>query len=197
MSQLTFQLKQDLILPATGNPSKGYLLFPKSEFGLSYEVKPNPKKKVLYVTLAVAELSTDNLVWPLTIYAITENGFGTSTITNQADIDNANASRNTLFSQIAVKDASLSTLITQAENPDLTEEELAILNSDISTLQSELTELHTQLESTVVPAPDYLIINRYDDVIDYFKGDGSLTSEGIEWAKTVYYGDYQLGDLII
>lgn len=61
MSQLIFELKQDLVLPATGNPNKGYLLFPKALFGLSYAVTPDPKKRTLSVLLAVAELATQEV----------------------------------------------------------------------------------------------------------------------------------------
>lgn len=62
MTQCTFALKKDLIIPATGNPNKGYLYFPKSLFGFSYEVRPQPKKKQLTVLLGVAELATEEIV---------------------------------------------------------------------------------------------------------------------------------------
>lgn len=198
MSQFTFQLKQDLVLPATGNPNKGYLLFPKAIFGLSYEVKPNPKKKILQVLLGVAELANDELVWPLTMYTITDSGFSTPTVTNQAEIDAYISTQSTLLTNLETLDLTLSSLNAQAQvyidNEEVIPEELA---AQINVTLTEMDAITTQLSSLVNPEVEYLVINRYDDVINYFKGDGSLTEEGIEWAKTVYYGDYQLGDLII
>ena len=52
----TYTFKQDFIIPATGNPNAGYILFPKTEFGLSYEVKPDPINKKMTVILWVSKL---------------------------------------------------------------------------------------------------------------------------------------------
>lgn len=198
MTQFTFELKQDLFLPATGNPNKGYLYFPKAEFGLSYEVKPNPKKKVLYVTLGVAELSTDDMAWPLTIYAITEHGFPTSQYVNQAEYDVYVAARTAIEVTINTLSSELDTLLaTQALIEDTTSQEYLDLQIPIDAKTAEVNVKIEELNALTPVVLETLFINKYDDVINYFKGDGSLTEEGIEWAKTVYYEDYQLGDLII
>lgn len=198
MAQFTFELKQDLILPATGNPNKGYLLFPKAQFGLSYEVKPNPKKKVLYVTLGVAELTTDEMVWPLTVYPITEAGFTTSQYENEAEYNAYVTQKAQLESELAQLSLELHTLITNRDSIlDLESQEYLDATSLVETKNAEVNAKHAELGALVPVVLQPLIINRYDDVIGYFKGDGSLTDEGIAWAKTVYYEDYQLGDLIV
>lgn len=39
-------------------------------------------------------------------------------------------------------------------------------------------------------------INKYSEVIAYFKGDGSLTPEGIIWAKTTTFNGATIGDYV-
>lgn len=198
MAQLTHLLKQDLFLPATGNPSKGYLYFPKSEFGLSYEVRPNPKKKTLTVLLGVAELATDELVWPLTIYNITEEGFTTTEFfSNQAEYDTYVTQKALLESQHALLLEELQILLaTQGGIEDHESQEFIDATAAVAAKDAEIAVKLEQLaqltEVTLQPA----VINKYDDVITYFKGDGSLTEEGIEWAKTVYYNGQLIGDLV-
>jgi hypothetical protein len=55
MNNINFPLKKNLIIPATGNPSKGYLLFPAGAFSLSYDIVPKPKAQQLDVVLTVVD----------------------------------------------------------------------------------------------------------------------------------------------
>lgn len=198
MAQFTFELKQDLFLPATGNPNKGYLYFPKTAFGLSYEVKPFLKKKSLTVLLGVAELATDEICWPLTIYEITENGFPTDEYSNQAAYDTYLSEKVSLETEIESLGLSIDALLTAQEAiEDNTSQEYLTLQAEIDAEYVLLNTKISDLASLVPVHLETLYINKYDDVIEYFKGDGSLTDEGIEWAKTVRYGGTTLGNLIV
>lgn len=42
-----------------------------------------------------------------------------------------------------------------------------------------------------------VFINRYDDVIGYFKGDGSLTDQGVAWAKAVSFNGKTIGEYVL
>jgi hypothetical protein len=198
MNQFTYQLKEDLIIPATGNPNKGYLLFPKDEFGLSYEVQPNPRKKTMTVILGVAKLETDEIVWPLTAYKITEFGFVTSQYSNQSEYDAYIVQKDLLDGELAALNSEL-LLLTETLNgiQDQSSQEYLDGENAIALKQIEIQEKNNEIANLPIVSLKPLIINKYDDVISYFKGDGSLTEEGIAWAKTVYYGKYQLGDLIV
>ena len=207
MSKLTYKLKQDLLLPATGNPSKGYLLFPKTEFGLSYQSNPNPRKKTMSVLLGVADIFTDEIVWPLTIYEITEDGFLTSQMSNQDEIDAYNNNRHTLEDAISSliiniqqKEQEIQSYIDQnlpiQEYSIQFESVPQILKDELQSMISSLNTLNTELLNLVSPEPIPIYINKYDDVIGYFKGDGSLTEEGVQWARSVYYNGILIGDLI-
>jgi hypothetical protein len=198
MAQFTFPLKQDLILPATGNPNKGYLLFPKNQFGLSYEVKPNAKKRILSVILGVAELSTDELIWPLNIYQITDDGFTTSAFySNQAEYDIYIFQKATIEEELTNLTAEIGQLYNDRESLiDETSQEYIDITDEIILKESQRNDKMDERDSLKEVILEPGIINRYDDVIGYFKGDGSLTEEGIAWAKTVYYNGILLGDLI-
>lgn len=67
---LYFPLTKDLVLPATGNPYKGKLLFETGVFSLSYEIRPNAQQKVLSITLQVVETETKEVVWPISTIEI-------------------------------------------------------------------------------------------------------------------------------
>lgn len=194
----TYILKNDLILPAIGYPSAGYLLFPKNEFGLTYEVYPKPKQKTMIVKLGVGRLSTGDMVWELTNYDITEKGFITSQISNQSEIDIYNETKKNLESNIISLNNNIITK--QIEIQSYTNQNLEIpqiLKDELQSMISSLNTLNTELNSLIEPEPIPIYINKYDDVIGYFKGDGSLTEEGVQWAKTVYYNGVLLGDLIV
>lgn len=198
MTQYTFELQQDLTVPATGNPNKGYLYFPKSLFGLSYEVRPQPKKKQLSVLLGVAELATGDIFWPLTIYDITEAGFPTDKYENQAEYDTYIATRTALENEMNTLASELD-VITAAQDlvEDETSQEYLDLQAANKAKRAELDAKILEIAELPEVHRQTLYINKHDDVIDYFKGDGSLTDEGITWAKTVYYEGIQLGNIVV
>lgn len=197
MSQTSFQLKIDLQLPATGNPNKGYLLFPKDEFQLSYEARPNAKNKTLQIIVLVVD-KDENVVWPLHIYNITQEGFTTDEVINQDQIDEYNVTLQNLNEQLVNLNAELTTLQeTYDALEDKTTPEAEALLAQITAKQEEVNTVQLQISSLVPVQPVYKVENRYDEVITYFNGDGTLTPEGIEWAKTQKLNGVLFSDIVI
>lgn len=197
MSQTSFQLKIDLQLPATGNPNKGYLLFPKDEFQLSYEARPNAKNKTLQIIVLVVD-KDENVVWPLHIYNITQEGFTTDEVINQDEINEYNVTLQNLNEQLVNLNAELTTLQeTYDALEDKTTPEAEALLTQITAKQEEVNTVQLQISSLVPVQPVYKVENRYDEVITYFNGDGTLTPEGIEWAKTQKLNGVLFSDIVI
>ena len=197
MSQTSFQLKIDLQLPATGNPNKGYLLFPKDEFQLSYEARPNAKNKTLQIIVLVVD-KDENVVWPLHIYNITQEGFTTDEVINQDEINEYNVTLQNLNEQLVNLNAELTTLQeTYDALEDKTTPEAEALLAQITAKQEEVNTVQLQISSLVPVQPVYKVENRYDEVITYFNGDGTLTPEGIEWAKTQKLNGVLFSDIVI
>ena len=184
MTNTSFPLIKNLILPATGNPNKGYLLFPAGQFSLSYDVVPKPKVSQLDIILTVVETSTKQTVWPLGIYEITTKGFKSDTPSNQAEYD---AYITELQTRQAAVDASAITYQEAQEIVDLAEvpTQEQIDSRDAARLAH--TANVDALESLEEVSLTYDYINKYEDVIQYFRGDGTLTDEGIAWAKQVTF----------
>lgn len=189
----THTFKQDFIIPATGNPNAGYILFPKTEFALTYEVRPNAAQKTMTVILWVCKISDNSKVWPLEIYDITEKGFPTSVFTNQNEYAAYIETKTQLENSISTLAEELESIRGQLPTAG---ENLGHLNDLLNTKKEELTQLEKDLANLEVVQPIPVHINTYDEVVNYFKGDGSLTPEGIEWAKTVYYKGQLIGDII-
>lgn len=80
---------------------------------------------------------------------------------------------------------------------DVESQEYLDLQISIDAKRAESDAKILELQKLVPVELQTLFINKYDDVVLYFKGDGSLTDEGVEWAKTVRYGNITLGDLIV
>jgi len=197
MSQTSFQLKIDLQLPATGNPNKGYLLFPKDEFQLSYEARPNAKAKTLQIIVLVVD-KDENVVWPLHIYNITQEGFTTDEVINQDEINEYNVTLQNLNEQLVNLNAELTTLQeTYDALEDKTTPEAEALLAQITAKQEEVNTVQLQISSLVPVQPVYKVENRYDEVITYFNGDGTLTPEGIEWAKAQKLNGIAFGDIVL
>ena len=197
MTQTSFQLKIDLQLPATGNPNKGYLLFPKDEFQLSYEARPNAKNKTLQIIVLVVD-KDENVVWPLHIYNITQEGFTTDEVINQDEINEYNVTLQNLNEQLVNLNAELTTLQeTYDALEDKTTPEAEALLAQITAKQEEVNTVQLQISSLVPVQPVYKVENRYDEVITYFNGDGTLTPEGIEWAKTQKLNGVLFSDIVI
>lgn len=181
MVQYTYELRKDLTIPATGNPNKGYLYFPKSLFGLSYEVRTQPRKRQLSVLLGVAELSTGEIFWPLTIFEITEAGFPTNEYENQAEYDEYIATKTKLEDETNMLASELDVItIAQEAIEDQTSQEYSDLEVSREAKRAELDAKILALSELPIVDRRTLYINKYSDVIDYFKGDGTLTDEGIE-----------------
>jgi len=187
MNNTSFPLKKNLILPATGNPNKGYLLFPAQMFSLSYDVTPRPKQQQIDIALTVSETSTEDTVWILGIYKITEDGFRNQT--NYEEYSQYLADKTALEVILSSKEAEL-----EIANSNLQIDETTLPQYEIA--EAAWQEAFANLQALPIVEPIYNTINRYSEVIDYFKGDGTLTDEGIEWAKTVSFMGENLGNYI-
>ena len=126
----------------------------------------------------------------LEIYEITEQEFPTNKYSNQIEYDEYISQENNLQNQINILNTDLELL-----QSDLTSEDPDIQNLINEKIQ-EISSLTSQLNSLEEVKLELLYINNYDDVIQYFKGNGSLTDEGIEWTKTVYYNGQLISDLV-
>lgn len=171
MPNTTFPLTKNLIVPATGNPNKGYLLFPAGEFALSYDVRPQPKKNKLDITLTVEEISTGETAWILGLYEITETGF--PKVTNQSEYDSYTQDVASLTSSMIPLVQQRATLLsTLAEHPEN--------QSQIDSLTTTIEDYQTQINNLAEVVLQVEYVNKYSDIIQYFNGDGTLTLEGVE-----------------
>jgi len=75
MKNFNFELKQNLIIPASGDLQLGYFLFPAGEFGLTYFITPNARKGEISLSLCVVQMATDIVACTIGTYNITEQGF--------------------------------------------------------------------------------------------------------------------------
>jgi len=178
MSNATFPLTKNLVIPATGNPSKGYLLFPAGEFALSYDVRPQSRKNKLEIILTVEEISTGETAWILGIYEITEIGF--PKVINQSEYDK-------YTQDVASLTASMIPLVQQRATLLSTLAEYPENQSQIDSLTTTIEDYQTQINNLAEVVLQVEYVNKYSDIIQYFNGDGTLTPEGIEWAKQVIF----------
>jgi len=187
-----FPLTTNLIVPATGNPNKGFLLFPAGIFGLSYDIAPKPRISRLDVVLSVVEISTQETVWPLGVYEITEQGF--SRVTNKEEIEEASVLLDTAKAELLVLQEAFSVADT-AFQADPNDQELldgyTVAYDAATAKQDEVNALEAAM-----PEPMVEYVNKYSDVVGFFNGDGTLTDEGVLWAKTIPFGTGVLGDYI-
>jgi hypothetical protein len=187
-----FPLTANLIVPATGNPNKGFLLFPAAQFGLAYDVLPKPRQETLTIVLTVVEMSTGEVVWPLGTYEITEAGFPhrvnyEEIIAAEAVVSSVTAEWEVLHEVFRAADTAL--------NADpLNEELLEAYTVAYTAVTAKLDEVNAA--KAAVPEPDIIWINKYSTVVQMLNGDGTLTEEGVEWAKGIDLGDVTIGDYI-
>lgn len=197
MTQTSFQLKIDLKVPINDLFNKGYFFFPKDEFQLSYEARPNAKNKTVQINVLVVD-NNENIVHFLHIYNITQEGFTTDEVINQDQIDEYNVTLQNLNEQLVNLNAELTTLQeTYDALEDKTTPEAEALLAQITAKQEEVNTVQLQISSLVPVQPVYKVENRYDEVITYFNGDGTLTPEGIEWAKTQKLNGVLFSDIVI
>jgi len=69
---LNYELKGDLILPAKGDLSAGYFLFPAAEFGVTFFVHPNPRTLEINISLQVYDLATEATVYEIGTWKIVD-----------------------------------------------------------------------------------------------------------------------------
>ena len=183
MSNITFKLLRSLVIPAFGRPNKGKIVFSADEFGLSYEVSPFPADKLIKVNIFVTELSSG---WKLSLkeLSITEAGFPSGVILNQSEIDsyNSNYSRLTELSAKLSEEAAIEAVEVKIGEP--------------TPKMDQLIEANKELASLVQPTPNELYINKYDEMIQYFNADGTLTDAGIEISKEIGFFGGKIRDYI-
>lgn len=194
MENLIQELKQDLIVPQVNN----YLFFPKSTFGLSNLTHVYPLLKKIEVELIGVSKESPKNYTILNRYTVTETGEKTNTVLNQQEITNNNA----LLQSLNLERADYEKLynetnqqLNELEDPE-SQEALALIE-ELQNIQLQLNDVMLQINAWVEVLPQYEYINKYDDVIAYFKNDGSLTDEGLVWAKTITFMGAPIGDYIV
>jgi len=194
--EFIFKLKRALVLPVSEWDNQGMLVYNSRDFVLGYSTVPNPKEKQLTVNLLIYRLSDERTIRNLATFVITEQGFPTGRVLNQAEIDAAVTSRadleqETLEINAVVADLYLEEAALNAEGQDTT-----TISTQITALVKRLAEIIIELNAIVVPTPELEYYNRYSDIIDYFNKDGSITELGIEWARTVPFMGLTLNDYL-
>lgn len=194
MENLMYELKQDLVVPQINN----YLFFPKDLFGLSNLTHVYPLIKKIEVELIGVSKENPNNYTILNRYTVTEIGEKTNTVLNQQEITNNNA----LLQSLNQEKADYEKLYSEAnqqlnELEDPESQEAIALVEELQNIQLQLNDVMLQINAWVEILPEYEHINKYDDVIGYFKNDGSLTPEGLVWAKTITFMGAPIGDYIL
>jgi hypothetical protein len=227
MTQYTFNFKEDFEMPAGNYfPVGATLKFNKDAFGLTYNVFPNPKTKTIRVNLNIINFATDSNIWDVYAWLITEQGFPTDVVINQDEINKYEVTLQTLTNQLAILNDELTGLQNQkvllqnevnalqaqydaledkttpeatALLQQITEKntEIAIVEDSIVYKNNEITNKQNEINSLVRPQPVYEYVNKYSDVLQYFNNDGSLTEDGIVWAKTIKLFGKPISDYII
>lgn len=108
---------------------------------------------------------------------ITKKGFATGVILNKEAIDKYNESYNLVRAEISDLESQIVVLSSIEDKQDDVINELVGLNAAFDNKWQELMALGT------LPQPIELFVNKYETVINYFEKDGSITDEGIVWAK--------------
>lgn len=194
-----YKLKRPLVFPVSKTEKRGYVVYNSRDFGIGYNSLPNPRDKVLVVSLAIFELETGQLVQNIDSYVITESGFPTNVIVNQAEIDAARQLLSDVQSDITKTENRLQSAYAEeaaAVVEGATQETLDAIKATIQHYLTELEDLRNQLQAISIPAPEILYINKYSDIIKYFSNDGSITEEGVVWAKTIPFLGLTIGDYI-
>jgi len=227
MTEYTFNFKEDFEMPSVSYfPAGAYLKFSKDVFGLTYSIKPNPREKTMTVNVSTIDLATQRIVWDVYTWLITEQGFPTDVVINQDEINQYEVTLQTLINQLSILNDELTGLQNQkvllqdevntlqaqydvledkttpeatALLQQITEKntEIAIVEDSIVYKNNEITNKQNEINSLVRPQPVYEYVNKYSDVLQYFNNDGSLTEDGIVWAKTIKLFGKPISDYII
>ena len=227
MTQYTFNFKEDFEIPSQFYfPAGVFIRFPKDLFGLTYTMTPNAREKTMTVNVSTVDLATQRIVWDVYTWLITEQGFPTDVVINQDEINQYEVTLQTLTNQLALLNDELTGLQNQkillqdevnalqaqydaledkttpeatALLQQITEKntEIAIVEDSIVYKNNEITNKQNEINSLVRPQPVYEYVNKYSDVLQYFNNDGSLTEDGIVWAKTIKLFGKPISDYII
>ena len=192
-----FNLKRALVLPVSEWDNQGMLVYNSRDFALGYSTIPNPKEKQLTVNLLIYRLSDERTIRNLSTFVITEQGFPTGRVLNQAEIDKAIADKSKLELNITTLEALITTLYAEEASLLADGQDASTISNQISESIGTLTGLRLNLLQIVIPTPDLEYYNKYSDIIDYFNKDGSITKLGIEWAKTVPFLGLTLNDYLL
>jgi len=195
-SQFIFKLKRPIVFPISQSDNQGVVVYNSRDFAFGYSIIPNPKEKQLTVTLLIYRVADEVVIRSIATFNITEQGFPTGVLLNQADIDAALASKVKL--QDSIDKAALTLQALYAQEAALAEqgEDTSVVSATIVATSNQLLQDRLKLSTLVVPTPELEYANRYSDIIDYFNKDGSITEAGIEWAKSVPFLGLTLNDYL-
>ena len=197
-----FALKRSIILPQEDG---SYLVYPKSTFSFAYSVVPNPKARSLRIALLLANSTTEEIKRTIAEFEVTDAGFPTDVIVNQAEIDAWQTSfdaqsetYSTAAQAYAVKKQQELALLAELPSNPALQEDLDKVTDDLVILLATMENEKKNLDDIRVarPTPQPLFINKYDDLIGYFNNDGSITDAGIVWARTVPFFGATIGDFL-
>lgn len=194
-----YKLKRALALPVSKTQKRGYVVYNSRDFGIGYNSVPNPRDKVLQVSLAIFDIESNEMVQSIDNYIITEAGFPTNVVINQTDIDNAKELIASKQSDVAKVEGRLQAAYSEeaaAVAEGATQQELDAIATEIQQYIAEFRAIQVELQQLSVPAPQILYVNKYSDIIKYFSNDGSITDEGVVWAKSIPFLGLTLGDYI-
>ncbi len=197
-----FNLKRSIILPQEDG---SYLVYPKNAFSFAYAVIPDPKRRALRISLLMANKATEAIVRTIAEFDVTDAGFPTGVTTNQAEIDAWQLDFDSLMedyakatNDYAVKKQEELALLAELPNDPEVQKDLDIVVAALVGLKEamETAKAAVDVKRTERPAPVELFINKYDDLIGYFNNDGSITDDGIVWARTVPFFGATIGDFL-
>lgn len=193
----TFQLKRPIIVPSP-SVKNAFLIFPYQTCALSYDVVPLPKEDAMSVTLSLVDKVNGTNIFPLGNYKITEQGFPTGVVLNQTEIDNYKKALAPLlveYNSIQVlvfsKQSDIAIAIAQKLPTETLEAELSLLLENLNNVSVQISDLGEE------PEKQYEYRNKYSEIIQYFDNSGTITQEGIAWAKTIPFLGLTIGDFIV
>ena len=194
--EFIFKLKRALVIPINEFANEGVIVYNSREFALGYSVIPNPKEKELSVSLIIYRIADERLIRNLATYRITEQGFPTGEIVNAVEIEDANKAYIKALGFVNATTATLTALYVLEAQASAELEDTSAIVAQIQIAQQELEQYKSDLKSIVIPAPELAYWNKYSDIIDYFNKDGSITEEGLAWAKSVPFLGLTLNDYL-
>lgn len=191
-----FDIKRPIVLPVNLGSNEGVIVYNIRDFGFGYTVMPNPREKVLTISLLVMRKSDQAIVRTLSTFNVTEQGFPSGVILNQPEIDAAIAMKGLLLIEIPELQALIQNLLAQEAAAIEAETDPTQIQEQLAEAQATLATKMQELVNIVIPEPNVLFVNKYSDIIDYFEKDGSITAEGIQWARTVPFLGGTLDDYL-